>query len=165
MSIQQSVNQALQSGVYAAGIGKGLANQKTLLKQGEQSIETQKTLLKQGEQNIETQNTFQNTLLEMQKKAQAHLDEVRTARSKAQEDFNAYAADYYTAKAYQTIVDNLGSGNRLKKAGREAMKNFAIERGEYAKKGEEAYNKLHDAIVKEGGAAMYKQHLKNMEDK
>lgn len=165
MSIQQSVNQALQSGVYAAGIGKGLANQKTLLKQGEQSIESQNNLLemqkKQGEQAIETQNT----LLEMQKKAQAHLDEVRTARSKAQEDFNAYAADYYTAKAYETIVNNLGSGNRLKKAGREAMKNFAIERSEYAKKGEEAYNKLHDAIVKEGGAAMYKQHLKNMEDK
>ena len=161
MSIQQSVNQALQSGVYAAGIGKGLANQKTLLKQGEQSIETQNALLGQGEESIKTQNT----LLEMQKKAQAHLDEVRTARSKAQEDFNAYAADYYTAKAYETIVNNLGSGNRLKKAGREAMKKFATERSEYAKKGEEAYNKLHDAIVKEGGAAMYKQHLKNMEDK
>lgn len=147
MSIQQSINSALQAGVIATGVGKGLANQKTLLKQGEQTIKNQ------------------NTLLEMQKKAQAHLDEVRTARSKAQEDFNAYAADYYTAKAYETIVNNLGSGNRLKKAGREAMKNFAIERGEYAKKGEEAYNKLHDAIVKEGGAAMYKQHLKNMEDK
>lgn len=147
MSIQQSVNQALQSGVYAAGIGKGLANQNTLLKQGEQSIKGQ------------------NNLLEMQKKAQAHLDEVRTARSKAQEDFHAYAADYYTAKAYETIVDNLGSGNRLKKAGMEAMRKFAIERGEYAKKGAEAYDKLHDAIVKEGGAAMYKQHLKNMEDK
>ena len=147
MSIQQSVNSALQSGVIATGVGKGLANQKTLLKQSEQTIKNQ------------------NSLLEMQKKAQAHLDEVRTARSKAQEDFNAYAADYYTAKAYENIVNNLGSGNRLKKAGREAMKNFAIERGEYAKKGEEAYNKLHDAIVKEGGAAMYKQHLKNMEDK
>ena len=147
MSIQQSINSALQAGVIATGVGKGLYNQKKLLKQGEQTIENQ------------------NTLLEMQKKAQDHLNEVRTARSKAQEDFNAYAADYYTAKAYETIVNNLGSGNRLKKAGREAMKNFAIERGEYAKKGEEAYNKLHDAIVKEGGAAMYKQHLKNMEDK
>ena len=71
MSIQQSVNQALQSGIYAAGIGKGLANQKQIMQQQAKENDTQLNILK-----------------EMQKKANQNLKMTREAMKEQQKQFN-----------------------------------------------------------------------------
>ena len=70
MSIQQSVNQALQSGMYAAGIGKGLANQKKII-QHQEELDGEKL----------------NKLKEMQKKANENLKMTREAKKEQQEEF------------------------------------------------------------------------------
>lgn len=71
MSIQQSVNSALQSGVIAAGVGKGLANQKQIMQQQEEAKATQLNILK-----------------EMQKKANQNLKMTREAMKEQQKQFN-----------------------------------------------------------------------------
>ena len=71
MSIQQSVNSALQSGVFAVGVGKGLANQKQIT-----------------QQQTETNTTQLNILKEMQKKANQNLKMTREAMKEQQKQFN-----------------------------------------------------------------------------
>ena len=71
MSIQQSVNSALQAGVIATGIGKGLSNQKQMMQQ-------------QAEANA----TQLNILQEMQKKANKNLKMTREAMKEQQKQFN-----------------------------------------------------------------------------
>ena len=82
MSIQQSVNQALQSGIYAAGIGKGLANQKQIMQQ--QAEANAKKIQQQAEANA----TQLNILKEMQKKANQNLKMTREAMKEQQKQFN-----------------------------------------------------------------------------
>ena len=41
MSIQQSINSALQAGVIATGVGKGLSNQKQMMQQQAEANATQ----------------------------------------------------------------------------------------------------------------------------
>ena len=71
MSIQQSVNSALQSGVFAVGVGKGLANQKLIMQQQTEANDTQLNILK-----------------EMQKKANQNLKMTREAMKEQQKQFN-----------------------------------------------------------------------------
>ena len=71
MSIQQSVNSALQSGVIAAGVGKSLANQKQIM-----------------QQQVETNDNQLNILKEMQKKAHQNLKMSREAMKEQQKQFN-----------------------------------------------------------------------------
>ena len=71
MSIQQSVNSALQSGVIAAGVGKSLANQKQIMQQQAEANDTQLNILK-----------------EMQKKANQNLKMTREAMKEQQKQFN-----------------------------------------------------------------------------
>lgn len=71
MSIQQSVNSALQSGAIAVGIGKGLANQKQIMQQQAEANDTQLNILK-----------------EMQKKANQNLKMTREAMKEQQKQFN-----------------------------------------------------------------------------
>lgn len=71
MSIQQSVNSALQSGVIAVGVGKGLKNQKQIM-----------------QQQTETNTTQLNILKEMQKKANQNLKMTREAMKEQQKQFN-----------------------------------------------------------------------------
>ena len=83
MSIQQSVNSALQSGAIAVGIGKGLANQKQILQQQEEANATQLNILK-----------------EMQKKANQNLKMTREAMKEQQKQFNIK-----TSGAVQAVSD------------------------------------------------------------
>ena len=71
MSIQQSVNSALQSGVFAVGVGKGLTNQKQIMQQQAEANATQLNILK-----------------EMQKKANQNLKMTRDAMKEQQKQFN-----------------------------------------------------------------------------
>ena len=71
MSIQQSVNSALQSGVFAVGVGKGLTNQKQIM-----------------QQQTEANTTQLNILKEMQKKANQNLKMTREAMKEQQKQFN-----------------------------------------------------------------------------
>ena len=71
MSIQQSVNSALQSGVVAVGVGKSLANQKQIMQQQAEANATQLNILK-----------------EMQKKANQNLKMTREAMKEQQKQFN-----------------------------------------------------------------------------
>ena len=71
MSIQQSVNSALQAGVIAAGVGKGLYNQKKMMQQQAEANATQLNILK-----------------EMQKKANQNLKMAREAMKEQQKQFN-----------------------------------------------------------------------------
>ena len=71
MSIQQSVNSALQAGVIATGVGKGLANQKKLMQQQEE--ENSKLL---------------NVLKKMQQKANQNLKMTREAMKEQRTQFN-----------------------------------------------------------------------------
>ena len=71
MSIQQSINSALQSGVIATGVGKGLYNQKKLMQQQEEANATQLNILK-----------------EMQKKANQNLKMTREAMKEQRTQFN-----------------------------------------------------------------------------
>lgn len=71
MSIQQSVNSALQSGVFAAGVGKSLDNQKQIIQQQAEAKATQLNILK-----------------EMQKKANQNLKMTREAMKEQQKQFN-----------------------------------------------------------------------------
>ena len=71
MSIQQSVNSALQSGVFAVGVGKSLANQKQIMQQQTEANATQLNILK-----------------EMQKKANQNLKMTREAMKEQQKQFN-----------------------------------------------------------------------------
>lgn len=83
MSIQQSVNSALQAGVIATGIGKGLSNQKQMMQQ-------------QAEANA----TQLNILQEMQKKANKNLKMTREAKIEQQKQFAMK-----TSGAAQTVSD------------------------------------------------------------
>ena len=94
MSIQQSVNQALQSGVYAAGIGKGLANQKQIIQQKAEA--DAKIIQQQAEANA----TQLNILKEMQKKANQNLKMTREAMKEQQKQFNIK-----TSGAVQAVSD------------------------------------------------------------
>lgn len=71
MSIQQSVNSALQSGVFAAGVGKSLDNQKQIIQQQAEAKANQLNILK-----------------EMQKKANQNLKMTREAMKEQQKQFN-----------------------------------------------------------------------------
>ena len=71
MSIQQSINSALQAGVIATGVGKGLYNQKKLMQQQAEANATQLNILK-----------------EMQKKANQNLKMTREAMKEQQKQFN-----------------------------------------------------------------------------
>ena len=83
MSIQQSVNSALQSGVFAAGIGKGLENQKQIMQQQAEANATQLNILK-----------------EMQKKANQNLKMTREAMKEQRTQFNIK-----TSGAVQAVSD------------------------------------------------------------
>ena len=83
MSIQQSVNSALQSGVIAAGVGKSLANQKQIM-----------------QQQAEANSTQLNILKEMQKKANQNLKMTREAMKEQQKQFNIK-----TSGAVQAVSD------------------------------------------------------------
>ena len=71
MSIQQSINSALQAGVIATGVGKGLSNQKQMMQQQSEANATQLNILK-----------------EMQKKANQNLKMTREAMKEQQKQFN-----------------------------------------------------------------------------
>ena len=71
MWIQQSINSALQAGVIANGVGKGLYNQKKLM-----------------QQQVETNDNQLNILKEMQKKAHQNLKMSREAMKEQQKQFN-----------------------------------------------------------------------------
>lgn len=71
MSIQQSVNSALQAGVIATGVGKGLSNQKQMMQQQAEANATQLNILK-----------------EMQKKANQNLKMTREAMKEQRTQFN-----------------------------------------------------------------------------
>ena len=83
MSIQQSVNSALQSGAIAVGIGKGLANQKQIMQQQAEANDTQLNILK-----------------EMQKKANQNLKMTREAMKEQRTQFNIK-----TSGAVQAVSD------------------------------------------------------------
>ena len=83
MSIQQSVNSALQSGAIAVGIGKSLANQKQIMQQQTEANDTQLNILK-----------------EMQKKANQNLKMTREAMKEQQKQFNIK-----TSGAVQAVSD------------------------------------------------------------
>ena len=83
MSIQQSVNSALQSGVFAVGVGKGLTNQKQIM-----------------QQQTEANTTQLNILKEMQKKANQNLKMTREAMKEQQKQFNIK-----TSGAVQAVSD------------------------------------------------------------
>ena len=70
MSIQQSINSALQAGVIATGVGKGLSNQKQMMQQQSEANATQLNILK-----------------EMQKKANKNLKMTREAKIEQQKQF------------------------------------------------------------------------------
>ena len=101
MSIQQSVNSALQSGIFAVGVGKSLANQKQIMQQQEEAKATQLNILK-----------------EMQKKANQNLKMTREAMKEQQKQFNIK-----TSGAVQAVSDPREFGkkfnteqNKLRKA-------------------------------------------------
>ena len=75
MSIQQSVNQALQSGIYAAGIGKGLANQKQII---QQKAEADAKIIQQAEEIGRLREQIAQLKQRLQKSADAASTE-RTA--------------------------------------------------------------------------------------
>ena len=83
MSIQQSVNSALHSGVIAAGVGKSLANQKQIM-----------------QQQTEANTTQLNILKEMQKKANQNLKMTREAMKEQRTQFNMK-----TSGAAQAVSD------------------------------------------------------------
>ena len=83
MSIQQSVNSALQYGVFAVGVGKSLANQKQIM-----------------QQQVEANATQLNILKEMQKKANQNLKMTREAMKEQQKQFNIK-----TSGAVQAVSD------------------------------------------------------------
>ena len=83
MSIQQSINSALQAGVIATGVGKGLSNQKQMMQQQEEANATQLNILK-----------------EMQKKANQNLKMTREAMKEQQKQFNIK-----TSGAAQAVSD------------------------------------------------------------
>lgn len=92
MSIQQSINQALQSGVYAAGIGKGLANQKQIIQQQKEANANQLNILK-----------------EMQKKANKNLKMTREAMKEQQKQFNISQASSIIKSPTPTLGEaNIG---------------------------------------------------------
>ena len=70
MSIQQSINSALQAGVIATGVGKGLSNQKQMMQQQAEANANQLNILK-----------------EMQKKANKNLKMTREAKIEQQKQF------------------------------------------------------------------------------
>ena len=55
MSIQQSINSALQAGVIATGVGKGLSNQKQMMQQQEEANATQLNILKEMQKKEEVE--------------------------------------------------------------------------------------------------------------
>ena len=83
MSIQQSINSALQAGVIATGIGKGLSNQKQMMQQQAEANDTQLNILK-----------------EMQKKANQNLKMTREAMKEQRTQFNMK-----TSGAAQAVSD------------------------------------------------------------
>lgn len=83
MSIQQSINSALQAGVIATGVGKGLSNQKQMMQQQEEANATQLNILK-----------------EMQKKANQNLKMTREAMKEQRTQFNMK-----TSGAAQAVSD------------------------------------------------------------
>ena len=83
MSIQQSVNSALQAGVIATGVGKGLYNQKKMMQQ-------------QAEENANQLNI----LKEMQNKANQNLKMTREAMKEQRTQFNMK-----TSGAAQAVSD------------------------------------------------------------
>ena len=94
MSIQQSVNSALQSGVIAAGVGKSLANQKQIMQQ--QAEANAKKIQQQEEANA----TQLNILKEMQKTANQNLTMTREAMQEQRTQFNIK-----TSGAVQAVSD------------------------------------------------------------
>ena len=83
MSIQQSINSALQAGVIATGVGKGLSNQKQMMQQQAEANDTQLNILK-----------------EMQKKANQNLKMTREAMKEQRTQFNMK-----TSGAAQAVSD------------------------------------------------------------
>ena len=83
MSIQQSINSALQAGVIATGVGKGLYNQKKLMQQQAEANANQLNILK-----------------EMQKKANQNLKMTREAMKEQRTQFNMK-----TSGAAQAVSD------------------------------------------------------------
>ena len=83
MSIQQSINSALQAGVIATGVGKGLSNQKQMMQQQSEANATQLNILK-----------------EMQKKANKNLKMTREAMKEQRTQFNMK-----TSGAAQAVSD------------------------------------------------------------
>ena len=83
MSIQQSINSALQAGVIATGVGKGLYNQKQMMQQQAEANATQLNILK-----------------EMQKKANQNLKMTREAMKEQRTQFNMK-----TSGAAQAVSD------------------------------------------------------------
>ena len=83
MSIQQSINSALQAGVIATGVGKGLSNQKQMMQQQAEANATQLNILK-----------------EMQKKANQNLKMTREAMKEQRTQFNMK-----TSGAAQAVSD------------------------------------------------------------
>ena len=83
MSIQQSINSALQAGVIATGVGKGLSNQKQIMQQQAEANATQLNILK-----------------EMQKKANQNLKMTREAMKEQRTQFNMK-----TSGAAQAVSD------------------------------------------------------------
>ena len=94
MSIQQSINSALQAGVIATGVGKGLSNQKQMMQQ--QAEANAKKIQQQAEANA----TQLNILKEMQKKANQNLKMTREAMKEQRTQFNMK-----TSGAAQTVSD------------------------------------------------------------
>ena len=70
MSIQQSINSALQAGVIATGVGKGLSNQKQMMQQQAEANANQLNILK-----------------EIKKKANKNLKMTREAKIEQQKQF------------------------------------------------------------------------------
>ena len=103
MSIQQSVNSALQSGVIAAGVGKSLANQKQIMQQ--QAEANAKKIQQQAEANA----TQLNILKEMQKKANQNLKMTREAMKEQRTQFNMK-----TSGAAQAVSDPREFGEKFK---------------------------------------------------
>lgn len=83
MSIQQSINSALQAGVIATGVGKGLYNQKKMMQQQAEANANQLNILK-----------------EMQKKANQNLKMTREAMKEQRTQFNMK-----TSGAAQAVSD------------------------------------------------------------
>ena len=83
MSIQQSINSALQAGVIATGVGKGLYNQK-----------------KMKQQQAEANANQLNILKEMQNKANQNLKMTREAMKEQRTQFNMK-----TSGAAQAVSD------------------------------------------------------------